>query len=62
MRTLRIIVSFDADQYPELTGKEICDTLVRDIGAEVASAYKAIPSYLNTKVEVVDEAVVDKEG
>jgi hypothetical protein len=59
MRTLRLIVSFDADYYPELTGEQICETLAKSMGKDVSAAYRAIPCYLNTKIEVINDVMVD---
>lgn len=60
MRTFKIIISFDADYYPECTNKDIAEYIAKEAAPIVAKAYKDIPSYIKTSVEVVNEITVDE--
>lgn len=60
MRTFKIIISFDADYYPECSNKEIAEYIASNIATIVAKSYKDIPSYIKTSVEVTNEITVDE--
>lgn len=60
MRIFKIIISFDADHYPECTDKDIMNYISKEAAPLVVQAYSAIPSYLNTTVEVLNSVVVDE--
>lgn len=59
MRTFKIIITFDADQYPECTDKDIMNYISKEVAPTIANAYSVVPSYINTRVEVVNETSVE---
>lgn len=60
MRTFKLIISFDADYYPRCSNQEIAEYIAKEIAPAVAKAYKDIPSYIKTSVEVTNEITVDE--
>ena len=58
MKTLKVIVSFDADCY-NMDSKELCETMAREIGDVLAANMKGIQSYVGTKIEVTESVAVD---
>ncbi len=59
MRKFRLIISFDADEYPECDADTILNYISKEVAPALANAYNAVPSYINTRVEVVHDRVVD---
>lgn len=59
MRTFKLIIAFDADHYPGCSNQEIAEYIAKEIGPNVVKAYKDIPSYIKTSVEVTNEITVD---
>lgn len=59
MRTFKIIITFDADHYPECSEKDILNYIAKEAAPIVAKAYGSIPSYIKTSVEVTNEITVD---
>ena len=60
MRTLKIIASFGADYYGDVSNEMICEALSKEMAGELAVIFKGIQSYIGTTVEVVNSVSVDE--